>query len=285
MTDNHSEERFETPVMRDQAKFIGFFKIPTENQISRAKDRKVDFVIPGAAKGGTTALDAYLRLNPEICMPQKTKDVNFFNTDKLFSSGEPDYRLDHSFFKPKKFHSILGEASPDYLHWEEFARRVYAYNPEMKIIVTLRNPIDRAFSNWNMLKMTGWESLSFGEAIRLEEERTRATIGVDEWRTFSYVDRGFYVEQIRRLRRYFPPEQILIIKQEDLRDKQDATLSSIWQFLEVNPIPRVEPIEKFTGSYAEAMSQDDTDYLKQLYWNEIKGLEQMLGWDCNDWLA
>ncbi len=278
-------ERTNIRVLRDKTKFIGFFKVPTEKQISRAKDRKVDFVIPGTAKGGTTALDAYLRLNPEICMPHKTKDINFFNTDKLYSAGEPDYRLYHSFFKPKKFHRILGEASPDYLHREEFARRVHAYNPDMKIILTLRDPVDRAFSNWNMLKATGWESLSFGEAIRCEEERTRATIGEQTWRTFSYVDRGFYVEQIRRLRRYFPPGQILVIKQEELLENNNATLSSIWQFLEVKAIPPVDPIEKHVGSYSESMSEDDRDYLKRLYWNEIKGLEQMLDWDCRDWLA
>ena len=279
------DERTNTWVIRDDTKFIGSFKIPTAKQISRAKDRKIDFVVAGTVKGGTTALDAYLRLHPELCMPQKLKEINFFNTEQLFDTGEPDYRLYHSFFKPKKFHRVLGEASPDYLYQEAFARRVHAYNSDMKIILALRNPIDRAFSNWNMHEAADREPLSFGEAIRCDVERTRDARIAGAWRTFSYVDRGYYVEQIRRLRRYFPPKQILAIKQEDLLDSHNQTLNSIWEFLEIKAIPAIEPLQKHVGNYSESMSPEDRDYLKGLYWHEIKGLEQMLGWDCGDWLA
>ncbi len=78
MTENYYwDHRSKKLVIRDETRFIGLFKIPTEKQIGRAKARKVDFVIAGAAKGGTTALDAYLRFNPEICMPQKIKEIHF----------------------------------------------------------------------------------------------------------------------------------------------------------------------------------------------------------------
>ncbi len=279
------DERSKKLVIRDETRFIGLFKIPTEKRISRAKARKVDFVIAGTQKGGTSALDAYLRLNPEICMPQKTKEIHFFDADKLFSVGEPDYRLYHAFFRPKKAHRVLGEASPNYMHCEEFARRAHAYNPDIKIILSLRNPVDRAYSNWNMTTVRGLESLAFREAIRDEKERTRAKRRVGQWDWFSYVSKGYYVEQIRRIRRYFPPQQILIIKQEDLRANHSTALNSIWEFLEIEAIPPVDPIEKLVGSYSEPMSEGDRHYLTGLYQYEIKSLEQLLDWDCSDWLA
>ncbi len=99
----------------DGPKFIGLFKVPSPEKLPLATDRKVDFVVAGTEKGGTSALDAYLRLDPQICMPKKTKEVRFFATDPLFSSGEPDYRVYHAFFKPKTRHRLLGEVTPGYV--------------------------------------------------------------------------------------------------------------------------------------------------------------------------
>lgn len=157
--------------------------------------------------------------------------------------------------------------------------------PNIKIIISLRNPIDRAFSHWNMFRLLGLESLPFGEAIRREEERVRAVPNEEQWRLGSYVDRGYYVEQIRRLRRYFSPYQILVLKQEDLRDKPKITLNSIWDFLEVDRQQAVGSIEKMVGHYSGSVSEADRQYLRGLFEFEIKSLEQMLDWDSSDWLA
>ena len=81
-----------------KTRFIGRFKVPTARKLARANDRKVDFIIAGTQKGGTSALDAYLRLDPQICLPHKVKEVHFFEADPLFDTGEPDYRLYHAFF-------------------------------------------------------------------------------------------------------------------------------------------------------------------------------------------
>lgn len=281
--------------MGHKTEFVGLFRIPTDKLITKAGDVKVSFVIAGTQKGGTSALDAYLRLSPKICMPHKTKEIHFFDTDQLFIDGEPDYRLYHASFKLKDRHRLLGEVTPDYMYSEEFARRAHAYNSAMKIIITLRNPVERAFSHWNMFKALGYESLSFGEAIRPQGILARATSGEERWRLnqrndegigpFSYVERGFYVDQIRRIQSYFPARQILIIKQEELLDHHDATLSSICKFLEVEAIEPLEPIVKFMGSYSSPIGASDNTYLRELYWKEIGSLEQMLGWDCSDWLV
>ncbi len=270
---------------RDEGEFIGNFKMPSEKRVSKAKDRKVDFVVAGTQKAGSTALDAYLRLNPEICMPQRVKEVNFFDTDALFASGEPDYRLYHSFFKPKKSHRLLGDASPDYMYNEAAARRFHVYNPDLKIIISLRNPIERAYSHWNMFRQLGIETLGFGEAMRAEEDRSRATRREGKPPRFCYVDRGYYVEQIRRLRRYFPPAQMLIIKQEELRDNHSLILNSVWDFLGLEPLAAVESLEVLVANYPGPMSDADCNFLRELYRLEIGILEDVLGWDCSDWLA
>ncbi|MGB7755383.1 MAG: hypothetical protein WBL23_04905, partial [Salinisphaera sp.] len=97
---------------------------------------------------------------------------------------------------------VFGEATPIYMYWHDAPRRMWEYNPNMKLIVVLRNPIDRAFSHWNMEKSRNAESLSFWDAIQNEEPRCKEALPYQH-RTYSYVDRGFYLEQLRRLWRYF----------------------------------------------------------------------------------
>lgn len=96
------QEKQRSVATRDVTKFIGQFKIPSDERIARATDRKVDLVVAGTQKGGTTALDGYLRLNREICMPNRTKEVHFFDTDKLFVSGDPDYPLVSRVFQAER---------------------------------------------------------------------------------------------------------------------------------------------------------------------------------------
>jgi len=105
----------------------------------RASNRKVDFVIAGMQKGGTTALDRYLRMNPQVCMANK-KEVHFFDNEKLFRGDRPNYAIYHSFFDLKPQHQILGEASPIYMYWRNAPNRLWKYNPKMKILLILRNP-------------------------------------------------------------------------------------------------------------------------------------------------
>ena len=112
-------------------------------------DRVVNFLICGTQKGGTSALDAYLREHPEICMADK-KEVHFFDNKKFFNKNKPDYSKYHSFFNPQSSHKLLGETTPIYMYWHDSPRRIWQYSPNMKIIVILRNPIDRAYSHWNM---------------------------------------------------------------------------------------------------------------------------------------
>ena len=244
--------------------------------------RKVDFLIAGTQKGGTTALDAYLRTHPELCMANR-KEVHFFDRDTHFQQGTVDYSAYHAFFSPTASQRLLGEATPIYMYWHRAFRRIWEYNPRMKIIVMLRNPVERAYSHWNMERDRKAESLPFWEAIQREPERCREALP-DQHRVYSYVDRGFYTEQLRRLWRYFPPEQTLILRHEALRETPQFVLDPIFDFLEVARQSITTAIHTHARPYVTTMSEREKAYLQWIYEYEIRSLERLLGWDCSTWL-
>ncbi len=245
--------------------------------------QKVNFLICGTQKGGTTALDTYLRNHPEICMASH-KEVHFFDREKYFLYDKPDYSQYISSFKPGSDHIILGETTPIYMDWYTAPRRIWEYNPDMKLIILLRNPIDRAFSHWNMQRERGFDTLPFLEAIQEEEKRRRLSLPWQN-RRHSYLDRGFYSEQIKRLLAFFPKEQMLIMKSEELRDGPQWMLNKICQFIGVSRMENVEDLNRHTRSYNSSMNPKEFLYLKQVYTLEIKNIEQITGWDCQDWLV
>src|SRR3982750_3475417 len=126
---------------------------------------KVNFVIGGTQKGGTSALDSFLRQHPQICLPNDLKEVHFFDREEMFRTDKPDYDKYHAHFRPCPQHLAIGEASPIYMYWNAAPPRIRAYNADMKWILMLRNPVDRAYSAWTMERNRGAEQLSFEEAV------------------------------------------------------------------------------------------------------------------------
>lgn len=250
------------------------------NRIIQIK-RTVDFVICGTQKGGTSALDAYLRGHPEICMAGK-KEVHFFDNEEIFSSGKPDYSKYLSSFNPKKSHKILGEATPIYMYWNDSPKRIWEYNPNMKLIVLLRNPIERAYSHWNMDCSIHSDSLPFWETIQKEKSRSDEALPQD--RRYSYIDRGFYLKQLRRLWTYFPIDRIFIMKNEDLRQKPVETLNRVCEFLGVKNMKSIVEMNVHSRPYTSSLNEKERDYLRFIFEDEIKELEIELNWDCREWL-
>ena len=245
-------------------------------------DRKVDFLICGTQKGGTSALDAYLRDHPEICMADK-KEVHFFDNEKYFKTNNPNYSIYHSWFNPKASHKLLGEATPIYMYWRNGPQRIWDYNPRMKLIIILRNPIDRAYSHWNMENSKDLDRLPFLEAIQREQERSREALPYQH-RVYSYIDRGFYLEQLRRIWRYFPKEHVFIIKNEDLRNQPHTILGELCDFLGIERFKSITLKNVHSRPYATEMSNEERQYLGAVFNQEIKDIEKVLGWDCTDWL-
>jgi hypothetical protein len=261
--------------------------------------RIVDFVIGGTQKGGTTALDAYLREHPEICMAQKNelyfstdpeisaagqKEVHFFDNEDHFCNGKPDYSKYHQRFNPDAAHAVLGEATPIYMYWNDSPRRIWEYNPKMKLILLLRDPIERAYSHWNMERIRNVDKLSFWDAINNEKERCREALPLQH-RFFSYVSRGLYTEQLRRIWAYFPQDRVLCLKSDSLQERLDETLARVCEFLQVSKFKAVAARTAHSLPYESRPTDRERDYLRQIFEPEVRQLEKELNWDCGEWLS
>ena len=244
---------------------------------------KVDFVIAGAQRCGTTVLDEYLRQHPRIAMPWTGKELHFFDRGKYFRAQPVDYRPYHANFAIRKPGQLRGEATPIYMYWLPAFARLASYHPGLKIIVLLRNPITRAYSHWNKERVGGREALSFLDALRAEPERARAASPLQD-RTGSYIDRGFYSRQLARLWQHFPRNQTLILQSTALDADPAKTLEQIGSFLGLEPFPPVTARVANAKQYDRPMLPHEWAYVAEIYSREIRDLEQLLGWDCASWL-
>jgi hypothetical protein len=160
--------------------------------------------------------------------------------------------------------------------------RIRNYHPGIKLIVLLRNPVDRAFSHWNMYRERKQESLGFLEAIAEEKNRIREALPLQPRRT-SYLDRGFYFGQIERVFRFFPREQVRVIKFEEFREKTPEVVNDVFSFLGVKLLTKVKNREQNRIPYDRKLTSEERRYLYELYQEDISKLEKLLNWDCSDW--
>ena len=98
--------------------------------------------------------------------------------------------------------------------------RIWNYNPKIKLLILLRNPVDRAFAHWNMQRFKDREPLDFLDAVKQEKSRITPPLSV-EARRYSYVDRGFYSDQLERIFKFFPREQVTVVKFEEFQTKNN----------------------------------------------------------------
>jgi hypothetical protein len=242
---------------------------------------QVNFVIGGTQKGGTSALDSFLRQHPQISMPETRKELHFFDRDEYFA-GKPDYKKYHAHFRPDADDRAIGEATPIYMYWNTAPSRIWSYNPGMKWILVLRNPVERAFSAWNMETKRGAESLSFPEAVEQEEARCREALPLQH-RIFSYLDRGFYAHQVRRLHRIFGSDQCHVLLNEDLRANHGETLRKTFAFLGVDDSFVPGSADVFHHDYEQTLPPELSSKLTDMFYLDIKELERLLHRDLAPW--
>ncbi|OHV73641.1 sulfotransferase [Pseudofrankia sp. BMG5.36] len=200
-----------------------------------------DFLVIGVPKAGTTALHAALARHPDLFLPT-VKEPKFF-----LSAGPPPARggpgdaqtyQEHvwrpadyeALFAPAPAHALLGEATPFYLYDLDAQNRIKRLLPKARLVVLLRNPVDRAHSNWTHLWAAGLEpERDFVRACALEEPRREAG-----WAHFwHYVSQGLYGAQLAHLLGLFSRDQVLLLRYRDLREDPAPTLDRVCEFLGV----------------------------------------------------
>ena len=225
---------------------------------------RVTFVIAGVQKGGTTALFDYLGDYPDVARSD-VKEVHFFD-DEAQDWAAPDYAAYHGHF-PAHDDRPCGEATPIYSYWPDSLERIAAYNPAMKLILVLRDPVQRAWSHWRMESARGAETQPFAWCIREGRQRL---FEADPWghhREFSYVERGFYAEQLERLFGLFAREQVLVLRSEDLRAGPAAALAGVRGFLGLPPAPAPAAREVHVGpkDLPGELAAADVAHLRSVY--------------------
>jgi hypothetical protein len=246
----------------------------------RRQIQKLEFIVAGAQKSGTTALNYYLKRHPRIALPIK-KELHFFDNDDLFAGGNVSYEPLHGMFRPTRPGSIAGENTPIYLYWRPSLPRIRNYNPGMNFIVILRNPIERAFSQWNMQRSREHEPLDFVDAVQAEGRRI-ADVAPKQLRKFSYLDRGRYADQLERAFRLFPRERFLILKYETFRARQREMVDEVFRFLNLTPV-RFRAVEAHDIPYARSIRAEERAAVWEILKGDIGRLETLLEWDCSDW--
>jgi hypothetical protein len=238
-------------------------------------EQRVNFIVAGVQKAGTTALFDYLSDDPAYDL-SRVKEVHFFD-DETVNWAAPDYASYHAQFDWGR-EAIRGEATPIYLYWPRSLERIATYNPDIRLIVMLRDPVERAWSHWRMETSRGAESRTFSWCIRHGRARLfeHAPWGVH--REFSYVERGFYGEQIARLFSIFPREQVLILTNDALRRTPNEALGEVSQFLGAPAGAAVAHRDVHVGQdIGSELASNDAEFLREIYAQDAERLVELTG--------
>tara|TARA_B100000886_G_scaffold210491_1_gene145700 strand:- start:637 stop:1485 length:849 start_codon:yes stop_codon:yes gene_type:complete len=189
---------------------------------------KVNTFIVGAPKTGTTSLYYYLNQHTNVCM-SSIKEPNFFSAkevNSLFYKSQivDDINEYHKLFSQNK-KQIIGEASVSYLFFNEVPNRIYKYNPKAKIIILLRNPIERALSHYLMDFRLGFCSENFEDIIAQPE--------IFPQYHQQYLELGNYFLQLKRYLNVFNENQLSIVFYDDLKSNSQKVMKHIFSFLEI----------------------------------------------------
>lgn len=221
-----------------------------------------DFVIVGVQRAGTTSLFRDLKRHPQV-IAASTKEVHYF--DYHHARGQGWYRAHFPHRRTLVAHGdlppVTGEATPNYLFHLHAPRWVSDELPQTRLIVVLREPVQRAYSHWKLNRRIGVEDLTFAEAVDREEERTgpdRRRLQADpeypayDLFRFSYAARGTYAAQLERWYGAIPRERFLVVSSEDLQASPDDTFARITDFIGVS---RWRPAE-FSHAHASGGGTD-----------------------------
>ncbi|MBV8162032.1 MAG: sulfotransferase domain-containing protein [Acidimicrobiia bacterium] len=217
-----------------------------------------DFLIVGAQRGGTTSLYRYLAAHPLVAPPVR-KEIQYFTLHH--QRGDDWYR---AHFPLAVRHRRTFEATPYYLFHPAAPARAAGTVPGAKIVALLRDPVARAFSQWQHNASRGLEHLGFEAALDAEVSRLAGeeqclvadpAYRSDAHRLWSYAGRGEYAEQLRRWLSHYPRAQLLVLRSEDLYDQPASTYARALEFLGL-PAASLDTYRRYTRQASTAHMTD-----------------------------
>jgi len=256
--------------------------------------RGPDFIVIGAKRGGTTSLYNYLLEHPSV-LPlfpgrQHIKGAHYYDSE--FARGLRWYRSHfpleaggRRLARPATVPAISGEASPYYLFHPLAAERLALDYPDVRIIVNLRDPVERAYSHYKERCKHAAEPLGFEEALEAEPGRLRGEaeriIGEPGYRSVehedhSYLAQGRYLDMLERWFSFFPREQFHISASEDFYADPDRVVNSVWSFLGLQP-HRLQSRKRHNYIPAEDIRPATRQRLQRAFAEHNRDLEHLLG--------
>ena len=196
---------------------------------------KPNFFIVGTPKAGTTSLYEYLQEHPDVYM-SPIKETNYFSFEEiqkqgLFYNEEHINSIDKYLaqFADVRTEKAIGEASVSYLFYDSVPDKIKNFNPNSKIIIVLRNPIERGFSHYLMDKRIGFVKNKYDDIVHKKSQNKKAFLYYQQ-----YVALGLYYEQLQRYFSVFDKKQILVLLYEDISQHIEKVVHNLYSFLEVD---------------------------------------------------
>jgi len=246
-----------------------------------------DFIISGTVRSGTTSLYYNICEHPSV-LPAAYDEIGFFDSNyhlgiNWYRSMFPTEKEMKRVKKETNF-AITGEDTPFYFWKKEAVERIFQDIPNSKIIIIFRNPVDRAYSNYNLgIREVLEEKLSFEDAIDdemnfLKKHSFRESVD----RNRSYLSKGFYDEQIKMWFNIFPKEQIHILSTEDMQKDPKESLLKIFKFLQIPDYILKNPQKRKSSEYKK-MDDKTREMLLNFYkpHNEkfFQTIQKRFDWD------
>ena len=248
--------------------------------------RLPDFIIGGAPRSGTTWLYELLDRHPDVYMARPLKpEPKFFLVDHVYDKGLNFYA--NTWFAAAGDARLAGEKSTDYLESATAAERIARDLPRVKLVFILREPADRAYSNYVWSRMNGLETEDFATALRLEAQREKELPERLRFaRPFSYFSRGLYADLLAPYLQRFSREQMLVLRFEDILIHPGQLAERLHRFLGVSPRPDdaagigvINPSKKGVATFDEAVRRD----LLMQYVEPNRRLAALLGPQFEQW--
>ena len=246
----------------------------------RERHPRPHFLGVGTQKGGTSSLYHLLKQHPDLYLPDN-KEIHYFT--KFYERGDDWYREQ---FEAAPAGLLRGEITPFYLFHEAVPDRIHALRHDMKIIVLLRNPVDRTLSQYFHSCRWNLETLPLEKALAAEPERLKGALNIIRqpggthlsYQEHSYLARSRYEEQLPRYLRLFGRNQVLVLRSDGLYDAERKTLESITQFLNIRPFPDniTIPFENQGAGEAEKVSPEVRKHIAKQLESTFNWLEQTL---------